>query len=736
MSPDTNSPSGPSTLPGTDPMLASALAGIEQGLGQIRRMSREADELKLRLEVQQAELAKREGELVDRMTGLQADAVQLETDRRTLGQDREQLDKDRRALEELAAASELRCGEIGRMGEELDGRKKALDDRERGIAEQEAALASRREELEARAGELAERRREVDARAQTLAETEQSLAERERAAAEALAKAEQIRTDVTRRGEELRLVEERAKRDQNELGQLRQNLTAAHQQTSQTIKALQEATARAERAEQTALDLRGELDTLTSRSGESAVLVRERDELRQASEDLRAKLRGAEERESRLTAAVQALKEQTETTARQRDELRAAVERAKSQPAPGAEAGAEVAAARAKLAEAETARAKAVETLAGREKELTDARLIIDDLRSQLAQHEKDAKELEGVLEQLRERLRTEAAKTEAFAAQAQGLEAKVAELASRPAVAAPGAAATHPAGPGEARLKRIGLVRKLVREKTKKIRRVSEALGKRYEQCEQVLTLRQEVLAAKRSVESAFKKQQSTEARGRAVQTTFFLTCAAAVMAGIAWLLAGQVAPETFIAKATLAADNSERQLSGDELEEWNKWHRELLEDPRFHDFAAQKFTRQGVAGWGTPSAVRDRIKSTVQTSNNKPGEMTVEMKGIGRERLERELQTLAIAVQSSSREARERRADGANTSITQPAKAGAEPVESVRMVYTGAIFGGQVLVFGVLGMIVWNRLKQAKMKFDQSQAVDATEDEARWPALDRKAA
>ena len=56
--------------------------------------------------------------------------------------------------------------------------------------------------------------------------------------------------------------------------------------------------------------------------------------------------------------------------------------------------------------------------------------------------------------------------------------------------------------------------------------------------------------------------------------------------------------------------------------------------------------------------------------------------------------------------------------------------------MVYAGAIFGGQVLVFGVLGMIVWNRLKQAKMKFDQSQSVDATEDEARWPALDRKAA
>lgn len=735
MSPDTNTHPGSSAMPATDPMLASALAGIEQGLGQIRRMSREADELKLRLETQQVELTRREGELVERMTGLQADAVQLETDRRALTQDRERLDQDRKALEELAGAAERRTGEIARMSDELEARKHSLDQREHAISEQESALAARRGELEARATELAERRREVDARAQTLAETERTLADREKAAADALAKAEQVRTETTRRGEELRVVEERAKRDQNELGQLRQNLTAAHQQTSQTIKALQEATARAERAEQTALDLRGELDALSSRSGESAAAVRERDELRQASEELRAKLRGAEEHEARLAAAVQALKEQSEAASRQRDELQANLTRAKATTTGAPDGGAELASARAKLAESEAARTKALETLASREKELTDARLIIDDLRGQLAQQEKDAKELEGVLEQLRERLRTEAAKTEAFAAQAQSLEARVSELASRPAPAgAP--AAVHAGGPGESRLRRIGLVRKLVREKTKKIRRVSEALGKRYEQCEQVLTLRQEVLAAKRSVEAVFKKQQSTEARSRAVQSTFFLTCAAAMMAGIAWLLAGQVAPETFVAKAVLAADNSERQLGGGELEEWSKWHRELLDDPRFHDFAAQKLSRQAIAGWTTPSAVKDRIKGSLQVTNNKPGEMTMELKGVGREKLERELQALAIAVQSSSREARERRVDGANTNITQPAKAGAEPIESVRLVYTGAIFGGEALIFGILGAMVWNRLRQAKMKFDQSQAVEATEDEGRWPALERHAA
>jgi hypothetical protein len=36
----------------------------------------------------------------------------------------------------------------------------------------------------------------------------------------------------------------------------------------------------------------------------------------------------------------------------------------------------------------------------------------------------------------------------------------------------------------------------------------------------------------------------------------------------------------------------------------------------------------------------------------------------------------------------------------------------------------------------IVWSRLAAAKMKFDQSHAVETTEDEARWQILDRKAA
>lgn len=781
-------------LPPTDPMLASALSGIEQGLAQIRRMSREADELKLRLDQQQAQLARRESEVTDRLTALQTECLQLETDRRALADDRQSLARDRAALEELAAstdaqsrdlsarsaaleaserateersaefaarAAELaaRVADIDARAVELAARTSALDQRDRDLDAAQARLASAKHALETQAAQLAQHAREVDSRAERLAQTETALAERELAATQALAKAEQLRAETARRGEEIRISEERARRSDADIALLRQSLTTAQQQASQTIKALQEATTRAERAETATLDLRAELDLASSGSAESAQLSRERDQLRAAAEELRAKLLSAEERENQLSVAVKALKEKSDTASRQRDELhagaerlqaqaaaaakevtdlRAALEAAKAKPTASPTAPKEIAELSAKLAAAEQAASAAAAARDTVQKELNDARLIIDDLRGQLDQHEHDSKELEGVLEQLRDRLRTEAAKAETFAAENQSLQARVEELESRPNTPQTLSTLEGAALPGPAihRLKRIELCRKLMRDKGKKVRRVSEALAKRYEQCEQILSLRQEVLAAKRSVDAAFKKQQSTEVRSRAVATSFFLVAACLAIAGASWLVAGQVAPETYIAKAMLAADSPERQLNEGELREWDTFHQKLVEDPRFHEFAAQRLGRQGFPALTTPIAVQEKIKSSIQVTSNKPGEMTVEMRGVGRERTERELQAIAVALQSQAREAKDRRADGANTIVSQPAKAGQDPIDSVRLVYAGAIFGGAMLIFGVITAILWTRLSQVKLRFDQSQAVDTTEDESRWPVIDRKAA
>jgi hypothetical protein len=304
----------------------------------------------------------------------------------------------------------------------------------------------------------------------------------------------------------------------------------------------------------------------------------------------------------------------------------------------------------------------------------------------------------------------------------------------------APAAVPEQPAGaatgPGALRLRRIEVARRLARDKAKKIRRVGDALGKRYEQCEQVLALRQDVLAAKRSVESAHRKQQGIEARGKTASSIFFVSCAAGILAAGSWMIAGQVAPETYVAKVVFAADSPDRQLNSGELEEWNTFHAQLVEDPRFHEFASQRLSKQGVAGLTSPAALRERLKNTAEVTSNKPGELTLEMKGPGRERVERELQMIAIAMQSQAREAKDRRADGASTIISQPAKAGTEPIESVRLIYAGGLFGAGTIVLGVLAGVFWTRLASAKMRFDLSQSVDATADEERWNKFDRKAA
>jgi chromosome segregation ATPase len=705
----------------TDPMLANALSGIEQGLAQIRKMSREADELRQRLDVQQQELARRDAEVADRLTAVLSERQQVETERRTIEVERESLTNDRKALEELGSSVEQRSSDLNR--------------REAAIKGVEEGLRAERESLAARASALEAEGRSIEEQASGFEARERELSSREVSIKESIAKIEQA--------------ESRSKRDQHDLAQLRQNLTSAQQQASQTIKALQEATTRAEQAEQAALDLRSELDK-ASGAGEAAEKAeRERDALHAASEELRGKLRAFEDREQRLSAAVRSLKEQSDAITKERDEARAALQRAEQQVkdaagaagaagTAGAAAKQEIESLRAQLAKLKAAAEQASAGRGGVEKELSDARLIIDDLRGQLDQHEQDSKELEGVLEQLKERLRIEAAKSEAFASQNSALKQEL-EAKGTSADAPSGVALNHGAAAGglsPQRVRRLELARRLTRDKARKIRRVGEALGKRYEQCEQVLSLRQDVLAAKRAVESAFKKQQTVEARSKAFSTMFFGACATAILGGASWLLAGQVAPETYQARAVLAADSPDRELSAAELEEWTTFHAAMLEDPRFHEFTSQRMARGGLPGLASATAVKDRIAKAIKPQSNKPGELTLEMTGVGREKTERELQMFAVAMQSQSREAKDRRADGGNTIISQTAKAGDEPLDSVRLTYAGGIFGGVMLVFGVLVAIVWSRLAAAKMKFDQSHAVEATEDEARWQVLDRKAA
>ena len=467
----------------------------------------------------------------------------------------------------------------------------------------------------------------------------------------------------------------------------------------------------------------------------------------------RDQIRTRQEAEGRLAAAVADLKvrlqratDESAELSKQLVETRESLTAARSSQPASKATSAGVEEIERKLASAVESQSQAAHALTERTKELADARLVIDDLRLQLEQHATDTTELESILNQLRDRLRTQAAKAEAYAQQIQQLEAQLrAQSEHTPQSGAasdrrPIVEFTHTLALVDEfnrhRRLRLGGIREHLQRKEAKVAKASEVLAKRYEQCEQVLAMRQDVLTAKRTVDATHHRLTSVQARSRAASTVFFVVCVLAIIGGLSWLVAGQVAPEEYVARATIAAENRDRALNSGELGEWQTFHEALIKDPRLLQFAAGRMERQGIAALATPNALKERLDQDLSVQAGKPGELTLELKGHGLSRTERELQTLAIAVQSQARDAQSTRVDGANTIIRDPAKASADPIATNRPQFALVIFGVLALAAGILAFFVWHRLSQAKLRFEASTGVGVTEDDSRWPTLDRKAA
>lgn len=730
--------------------LSEALAGVEQGLSQLKKMYKEAEDAKGAVEAARQSVEAEREAVKQQIEQAGALRVELDARRAELAKSEDAVAADRGALEELTAEHRRLCEEFDERRRSFEGEVRtnkeladSLAQRESRLIELDAELSRRRESVEAREASLLKACEELDAGSAKVEELrrnlearESELTSRERSLASSQAELEATRQEVSRRADELRKAEERAKRDDQQAAQLQSALSAARQQASQTLAALQECTRRAEKAEDDAAGLRTEIDDIRGKSADSGTeLERRLAEASEHAQSLRQQCATLESRERQLSSAVDDLRSQLAAA----NDARADAERRASQAAQAADQSEEtrtrLASLEASLAEARSTADSAAALAQSREKELADARVILDDTRAQLDQNLKDTQELESVLDQLRDRLRVEAARCESFAQRITELEEQAAHALS-PAPSSDAA----PSGPqvtiiqGDhtqiepARRARLKTAARLARDRARKIRKAGEALATRFEQCEMVLSMRQDVLASKRAVDAAYKQITSREGRGKSTAAAFFMACAAAILGGIAWLAAGQFAPETYLAKATLAADSRDRKLTDGELEEWRNFHRTMLDDPRFLQFAAERMAKQGIASLSTPGSLKDRLRADLTTYDNVPGELTLQMRGVGKERLERDLQAIAVAAQSQARDARERRVDGASTVITESAKAGEGPVESERIYYAAAIWGGSLLVLGAITGFIWRRLSQAKLQFDASTSLDAVADDSRW--------
>lgn len=303
----------------------------------------------------------------------------------------------------------------------------------------------------------------------------------------------------------------------------------------------------------------------------------------------------------------------------------------------------------------------------------------------------------------------------------------KISELQN--AAKTPGFTKTN-AGRGSTALRqrRLKRCRAILREHVSKVRKASEVLAKRFEQCEQVLAQRAQLAATKRQLEVASIALARRAASKRAGVLTLCAVLTLAVLGALSWSVVGQAWPGDFASKAEITADGRGRELSEPELDEWRRSLEATLADPQFVETVASRMKQRGYETLGSAGAVRTLLTNSFSHESPSPGTLSLEMRAPGREKSARMLDIIATALASDANAAREHRADGAVTLIKAPAAAGNQPIDDQRLQRAGIVLLASVVLTCGLGFGIWGRLSRAKREFELGSQIDEVLDDAKW--------
>ncbi|MEX2219202.1 MAG: hypothetical protein WD749_10645 [Phycisphaerales bacterium] len=583
-----------------------------------------------------------------------------------------------RDLAQRQADLERRATELGGQREQLERDGAAAQQRDAELATRATALGERESRLTEQAAAVSRLREEAR-------EHEAAVAQRERALAELVATFEarqkdagNLRARVAGLEQDLASVRAELDRSGEAQGELIRSLSEREKKLQDYRQRRREAAAEAER--------RGAaLAEAEKRFADLGAQVAERDgRLR----DLAAKHGAAT---AKLREVSQGLREQSELVGRARqmeDELAARDARIAELEAILAEGGsggpAEAVPDPALLAERETLRLRA------------------ESLEEQLLSTQSELQNAQGRLRSLQQRL---------------------SESRSGGALS-PGAI---PEEVGEAivtRWRRLRLMRSLLREQADQVRQAGQAVRAKYEQAD-VMTREREALARERV---SFAQQRTRAAvsapRTPRARPAALVALAMAVLAGLSWALAGQVAPAVYAARATISVDPQATPSAG-QLAEWQSYHEGLLRDPALTDLAAERLGRRGIVSLASPGALMKRMETDLSAESAGAGQITLELRGRGAAETVRTLDTYITALASQSNADRERRADGLGAVISQPPAVGSDAIEDPRLVYAGVIFALVATLSIAGGGLVWRRLASAKGRFERELADEATPDE-----------
>ena len=263
-------------------------------------------------------------------------------------------------------------------------------------------------------------------------------------------------------------------------------------------------------------------------------------------------------------------------------------------------------------------------------------------------------------------------------------------------------------------RRRRLAQMRAAIALQTRKIIAVKTALERKNQQCEEVLTQRKSVAENATKIASERKAIDKLVARNKAGTAVFFGLASMVVIAALAWQIGGQMVPATYAVRGSLKADIAGRTLTTEELAAWSDSHQSLVKDPELLNLAAARFGQRAMSALANAASLKQRLDVDLTVIADVPGTLTLELRGEGKERTERELDTLILAIAASANGSREARGDGATTAVGEAPKAGAEAIKDPRFMTVLTLGGVGSVAVGFAIFIMYQLLVSGKQRFE----------------------
>lgn len=290
------------------------------------------------------------------------------------------------------------------------------------------------------------------------------------------------------------------------------------------------------------------------------------------------------------------------------------------------------------------------------------------------------------------------------------------------------------PGGPGqsneflETRKRRLAKTKELLAGEAEKVAQVKEALKRRQKELqkaqEQIVEKQKElqkardtrdqaermmVEAQERSAEAArlMRRAEVRASKGKASMFIAGVLVSLAVACGASWLVVDRAVPATYLASSQVAIDHRDVDPTPQQIEAWRAFVAGLPTDPQFLERAADRLHARGFDDLGAPTDLRHALADRLELTSERPGELTMTMRGLGAGKTERTLETLTTTIVAYANDTRELREDRSSTRVVTPARAEGEPIEDPRLAAFGIAAGIASGIVLILTVLAWRSLR-----------------------------